>query len=50
MLGYSTLKVNGATCIDVLGLPLEVYLSILVLGVSIGHCGSIDDILSIAVT
>ena len=50
MLSYSTLEVHSAACIDALGLPLEVYLSILVLGVSIGHCGSIDDILSIAVT
>ena len=50
MLSYPTLEVNSATCIDALRLPLEVYFSILVLGVVVGHCGSVDDIFGVAVT
>ena len=50
MLSYPTLEVNSATRIGALRLPLEVYLLILVLGVSVGHCGLVDDVFSVAVT
>ena len=41
---------NSAPSVGALRLPLEVYLPILILGVSIGHCGSVNDIFGVAVT
>ena len=49
MLSYPSFKVNGATRVGALRLPLEVYL-LLGLGVSVGHCGLVDDIFGVAVT
>ena len=49
MLSYPSLEVNGATRVGALRLPLEVYL-LLGLGVSVGHCGLVDDIFGVAVT
>ena len=50
MLCYPAFQVDSAPRVGALRLPLEVDLSILILGVSIGHRSSVNDVFGIAVT
>ena len=42
MLSYPAFQVDGAPSVGTFRLPFEVYLPILVLGVSIGHCSNVQ--------
>ena len=50
MLSYPAFQVDGGPSVGAFRLPLEVNLPILILGVSIGHCGAVNDVFSIAMT